>query len=83
MIDDELRKQLEAIQAPSGRPKQTDQYKRPAISEGTASDEQRATYILKKDSVEEIKKIAKLKNRKIKEVAQEAIDEFIKKHHNE
>lgn len=83
MIDDELRKQLEAIQAPSGRPRETDQYKRSAISEGTAQDEQRATYILKKDSVEEIKKIAKLKNRKIKEVAQQAIDEFIKKHHNE
>lgn len=83
MIDDELRKQLEAIQAPSGRPRETDQYKRSAISEGTASDEQRATYILKKDSVEELKKIAKLKNRKIKEVAQQAIDEFIKKHHNE
>lgn len=83
MIDDELKKQLEAIQAPSGRPKQTDQYKRSAISEGTASDEQRATYILKKDSVEELKKIAKLTNRKIKEVAQEAINDFINKHHNE
>lgn len=83
MIDDELKKQLEAIQAPSGRPKQTDQYKRSAISEGTASDEQRATYILKKDSVEELKRIAKLTRRKIKDVAQEAIDDFIKKHHNE
>ena len=83
MIDDELKKQLEAIQAPSGRPKQTDQYKRSAISEGTASDERRATYILKKDSVEELKKIAKLTRRKIKDVAQEAIDDFIKKHHNE
>lgn len=83
MIDDELKKQLETIQAPGGRPRETDQYKRAAISEGTASDEQRATYILKKDSVEELKKIAKLTNRKIKEVAQEAINDFINKHHNE
>jgi len=83
MIDEELRKQLANIQGKAGRPKETDQYKRSAISEGTAQDERRATYILKKDSVEELKKIAKLKNRKIKEVAQQAIDEFIKKHHNE
>lgn len=83
MIDDELKKQLETIQAPGGRPRETDQYKRAAISEGTASDERRATYILKNDSVEELKKIAKLTGRKIKDVAQEAIDDFIKKHHNE
>ena len=80
MIDKELKKQLEAIQAAPGRPKKTEQYKRQASKEGTAIDERRATYILKDSSVERLKEIAKLTNRRIKDVAQEAIDDFINKH---
>ncbi len=83
MIDEELRKQLANIQGKAGRPKETDQYKRSATSEGTAQDERRATYILTNESIEELKAIAKLTNRRIKHVAQEAINNFIKQHHNE
>ena len=80
MIDKELRKQLATMKTKPGRPRLTDT---PTTPDGTAIDEQRATYILKRASVRELKKIAKLTNRKIKEVAQEAIDNFIKQHHND
>ena len=79
MIDEELRKQLRSLQFKQGAPKKI----RPSVKEGTAPDERRVTYILKDSSAIRLKEVAKLTKRKIKEVAQEAIDEYLKKYDND
>lgn len=83
MAKDDLLKQLKGLKYNIG--------KEPIIKKkvdrtsliGTKEGETRATFILQQYSADKLKEIAKESNRKIKEVAQEAIDDFIKKYSND
>ncbi len=78
---DNLLKQLKGLKHRVGAKEREEQNR--ALREASKDKEQRSTYILTEHSVERLKQIAKESNRKIKEVAQQAIDNFIKQYDNE
>lgn len=80
MEKDNLLKQLKGLSYRVGAKEREEER---ALERASKDKEQRATYILTEHSVERLKLIAKESNRKIKEVAQEAIDNFIKEYDNE
>lgn len=80
MAKDNLLKQLKGLSYKVGAKEREEER---ALERASKVKERRVTYILTEHSIERIKVIAKESNRTIKDVAQEAIDNFIKEYDNE
>ena len=83
MAKDKLLKQLKGLKYNIGKEPIVEKKIDRTSQKGTREGETRITYIVKEETVERIRAIAKDRGQTIKATAQEALDNFIKQYDND